>query len=119
MIRRIRTRYFRWAFWFVLGVVTCAALVSCDQPQTGGSIIPPPERYQGNGMAIIITADRHEIEEICADKLNHYASACADIGGAGRVWIENPCHVAHQHWYPALLCHEIAHVRMWPANHPQ
>ena len=68
---RIRTRYFRWAFWFLLGVVTAWALVSCDEPQTGGSIIPPPERYQGNGMAIIITADRHEIAHVRGWAANH------------------------------------------------
>ena len=101
-----------WAL-IIAGVL---ALVGCEQ-ETGGNIMLPPERYQGNGMAIVITADRHEIERICADKLNHYAAACADIGGPGRVWIENPCHVADQHWYPALLCHEIGHVRSWPADH--
>ena len=59
-----------------------------------------------------------EIEAICAEKLDHYAAACADIN-ASRIWIENPCYVADQHWYPALLCHELAHNNGWPAGHPR
>ena len=111
-----RSSYARWAFFFVLGAVTALALVGCEQ-ETGGSIMAPPERYQGNTSAVVHFSDRLDVERICTERVGRYSTACAQIGGPN-IWIENPCHVADQHWYPALLCHEVAHVNLWPADHP-
>ena len=103
--------------WALIALAVLS-LVSCDEPETGGSILVPPERYQADRTSAVMFANRFQIEAICAEKLDHYAAACADIN-ASRIWIENPCYVADQHWYPALLCHELAHNNGWPAGHPR
>lgn len=91
------------------------ALIGCE-PQTGGSVQLPPAQYQRDTSAAVHFRDRMEIERICSERVGHYSQACADIGGMN-IWIENPCNVADQHWYPALLCHEIGHRNGWPADH--
>jgi hypothetical protein len=102
------------ASWALI-IVGFLALVGCEQ-ETGGSIMAPPERYQGNTSAAVHFSDRLEAERICTERVGRASTACANIGGPN-IWIENPCHVADQHWYPALLCHELAHVNSWPADH--
>jgi hypothetical protein len=42
------------------------------------------------------------------------ASACAD---AALITMANPCMTERGGWYARTLCHELAHVNGWPANH--
>jgi hypothetical protein len=101
-------------FWglVIFGVLS---LVGCEQ-ETGGNIMLPPEQYQGNASAAVHFAARLDVERICSERVGRHSNACASIGGPN-IWIENPCHVADQHWYPALLCHELGHRNSWPADH--
>lgn len=91
------------------------ALAGCDEPETGGTILAPPERYQGNAIVVVRFDERLEIERICSERVGHYAMACADVG-RGSIYTENPCGV-QDGWYAELLCHELAHRNGWPADH--
>jgi hypothetical protein len=104
-----------WAL-IVWGVLS---LVSCSEPEYGGSIELPPEQYQRNTSAAVHFGERFEVTAECQDKVGHPVAACATIGGPN-IWIENPCDVARfdrGQWYARLLCHEMGHANGWPADH--
>jgi hypothetical protein len=37
--------------------------------------------------------------------------------GAGMITLGNPCRSSRPGWYERTLCHELAHVNGWPADH--
>jgi hypothetical protein len=37
--------------------------------------------------------------------------------GAGMITLGNPCRTSRPGWYERTLCHELAHVNGWPADH--
>ena len=93
----------------VLALLAPLALTAC------ASVQKPPEQYQTSRRASIEFMDKGQARAFCTTFTGTPAIACAN---QHLIWIENPC--LHQgQSYADLLCHELAHVNAWPANHPR
>ena len=92
----------------ILLPASCATLQALDPVQV------PPIRYQRDAIATVefITAER--IIPRCIERgAMVLANACSDTK---LITITNPC--AYQgESYARRLCHEMAHVNGWPADH--
>ena len=120
---RLKTRYGRWGFFFVLGAVLALALVRpCSKPEGAaigawGSQTPPPA-WRGHASVTVHFGDYEWVQRECTARVGRGAPiACAEIGG-DEMWVPNPC-LRQQGVYDRLLCHELAHINGWPANHPR
>ncbi|HVL29543.1 MAG TPA: hypothetical protein VM326_02335 [Sphingomicrobium sp.] len=80
--------------------------------------IAPPERFQGEGWAVVITARQAGVETLCGKAAAGRTVACA-LTDRRIVVTPNPCLFATREWYAAILCHEIAHLNGWSGEHDQ
>lgn len=91
----------------IRALALCIALTAC------ASVQKPPQQYQTSIRASIQFMDKGEARAFCTTFTGQPAIACAN---QYLIWIENPC--LHPEPYSQLLCHELAHVQSWPADHP-
>jgi len=84
------------------------------KPSGGLTIQRPPSRYQGDVQSTVHFSDNAEL--LCAIiKAPGRAIACGNPGGI--MIVPNPCRWGDP--YAELMCHEMAHVNGWPADHPK
>jgi hypothetical protein len=87
------------------------------------SEIIPPERFQGDGGAVVIFGGMATVRKLCAGvKLDDGATAplaCSGVNDKGTPIIvaPNPCLAAQSDLYAAILCHELGHLNGWPSTH--
>lgn len=70
---------------------------------------------------IVEFVDAGDVEMRCAERgAKLAASDAAVLSCADRLMLTvvNPCTSKEQGWYTRTLCHELAHVNGWPADHP-
>lgn len=85
---------------------------------TSFSEIIPPERYQGNTIAVVIFTDREGIANLCgAGNGKTRPLACTAVrNGVAVMAVPNPC-LNPDNLYAAVLCHEKGHAAGWPGTH--
>jgi hypothetical protein len=83
---------------------------------------PPSTRELSAWENVIVEfVDAGDVEMRCAERgAKLAASDAAVLSCADRLMLTvvNPCTSEEQGWYTRTLCHELAHVNGWPADHP-
>ena len=83
---------------------------------------PPSTREKSAWDNVIVEfVDAGDVEMRCAERgAKLAASDAAVLSCADRLMLTvvNPCTSQEQGWYTRTLCHELAHVNGWPADHP-
>jgi hypothetical protein len=91
-----------------LSIVGCATIQSIDPVQT------PPARFQQDTTASVEFLAAERIMPRCIERgAMILANACAD---QKLITITNPCNYQGE-GYARRLCHELAHINSWPADH--
>lgn len=75
--------------------------------------ILPPERFSGEGAAIVLFAEPASMQKLCGGAL---ACAWVDKNGMPFIAIPNPCRFTLNP-YAVVLCHEKGHTLGWPGEH--
>ena len=77
----------------------------------------PPIKYDKD--AIAVTAYVNDVEKICGTAPPPYKIlACASAEKAIMV-LPNPCAPEFRgEFYAKIVCHERAHINLWPGDHP-
>ena len=107
-----------------LFALTCAALLAAPSvPETGpGTRIfggSPPLRYMGDAGAVTLFV--MDVEHYCGAATPGFViKGCAGRTAEGTpiMVVKNPCPRTNDDDYARLICHEIAHLRGWPGDHP-
>lgn len=73
----------------------------------------PPPAYRGEGRFPVETVRPDAIGAACSDRRS---TGCYRFG---RVILPNPCDWPGNEAFAQLACHEAAHARGWPADHPR
>lgn len=89
-------------------------------PDSFGEVLPP-DRYQGDGAAIVLFGHQDTIARLCGkpgpDGIGPLACTGTLKDGTPIVVVPNPCIAARAELYAAILCHELGHVNGWPGTH--
>lgn len=102
------------------------ALASCEQnrPTCTGEICDgwPPERFEADMNRVPVTFSSSVGAACEAVGLEQTESTitkgCSVSGGRNYgIIVSNPC--KEKGSYAKLLCHELAHMNGWPADHPK
>lgn len=77
----------------------------------------PPERFQGDGAAVVFFTS--DVESLCGVKPPYRILAChRRINGTSYIVLPNPCpYGAAGDDYAVLACHELAHRNFWSGMH--
>ncbi len=78
------------------------------------SSAPPPMRFRGDTVATVIFL--RDVSRACGTSVRpgYVILACAK---GSTIVMPDPCILADREFYARIMCHEISHVRGWPATH--
>lgn len=111
----------RKAFAAVLAAIMCASAAPAQTPgyNTPYSSAMPPERFRGDGAAVVFFVS--DVEAYCGPSdPGKRVIACArrTRDGTPVIVLPNPCPIAELgDPYAIVACHEAGHVSGWGANH--
>lgn len=88
-----------------------AALSGCERAPY---VKQPPKAYQTNTTAMVRFEDTQKVWNAC-DRGPSVVGCARGVA----ITMPNPCQWPDDETYAQLLCHEMAHVNGWPANHPE
>lgn len=86
-----------------------------DRPYFAGM---PPERYQGEGAAVVMFADN--VEAYCPASIpdGYVLLGCAfEYEGAPVLVLPNPCPLGDAEMFARIACHELGHRNGWTGRH--
>ena len=101
-------------------IVLLAALASTASAERQQFAGMPPERYQGDGVAVVLFVS--DVREYCNTNTpaGYVLIACAKkIDGVPVIVMPNPCPIGDIDFYARVACHELGHVNGWPGRHPE
>jgi hypothetical protein len=79
----------------------------------------PPLRFMGDATAITFFV--MDVDAICGAAPPGYTRMGCQFqtaDGVPVIVVKNPCPYTYVDAYARLICHEIAHARLWPGDHP-
>lgn len=82
--------------------------------------IAPPQRFQGDKVAVVVFGGRPVIEYLCGKPNADGVGPIACTGEKKHTTVmalPNPCAFADFDFYAAIVCHELGHANGWPASH--
>jgi hypothetical protein len=99
-----------------------AAIVPLPAHSTLWSDATPPLRFQGPGVAVLVTVPSSEVQKDCGVKPppDMEIMACSYLTKEGTpvIVVPNPCETEALDPFAHLLCHEAAHaMHGWPQTH--
>ena len=103
-------------------VAACLILAACGETQGIEPILSPPGVYQQGTKVSVEFVHPARVGLRCAERGAKFlglpainSGACAD---RHLMTLPNPCYSTQTGgWYARLVCHELAHVNGWPADH--
>lgn len=109
-------RLFGYALALAMSALLWCGLISLGGCATTPYFIRPPGPYnRGEAVVTLTVSHQQAITHHCtAQGLTPAAIACANPRA---LWMPDPCQFGGA--YADLMCHELGHVRGWPANHIQ
>ena len=97
------------------------ASFSVSSKPAAAPVQPSTRELSAWDNVIVEFVDAGDVEMRCAERgAKLAASDAAVLSCADRLMLTvvNPCTSKQQGWYTRTLCHELAHVNGWPADHP-
>jgi hypothetical protein len=70
----------------------------------------PPQRFQGNNVAVVNFTDERVVQRMCP-----HVSGAIGCAVGNTIYVPNPCRWGDA--YATLMCHELGHTNGWSANH--
>jgi hypothetical protein len=106
----------------MIAKLCAAALLAVASPVASGKVNSgmPPERFRGNGAAIVLFTDRAGIDAYCgvAEPPNIILACRRELtNGASVLIMPNPCILGESEFYAKLMCHEKGHALGWSGDH--
>jgi len=99
------------ALIIVIVTLIVNSMTGCAAYQATNRVPVPPREFQGPSVAKVEFVQAESVLFRCIDAGPSVACTHGD-----RITITNPCDYPDQA-YARLLCHEMAHVNLWPADH--
>lgn len=95
------------------------ALLSADLPASRINSDWPPERFRGDGVAVVIFTS--DIPRFCGNPPAGYRflGCQREVEGLQVIVVGNPCSDGALDETAKITCHELAHRNGWSADHEQ